>query len=210
MTLDLLEGDDACPISCYAITMNNARQFTLVTQYLVSGLSFWQVSRVLADTKEVLGIGSIGSCTEGTVSKYACFLCAMNLQRISEVLWKCWAFSIALNMATHMGTAYCNTRIRVWYDGTVHDFHLLSIPMHDGHKALNIFNTFSKAMDAIFLDWRKTIIGASSDGKRKMTGRNQGVVTRIQRVACDGFMRVWCGAHQLDLCMQAFYLAIPD
>jgi hypothetical protein len=23
-------------------------------------------------------------------------------------------------------------------------------------------------------------------------------------------MRVWCGAHQLDLCMQSFYLAIPD
>ena len=169
-TLDLLEGDDAGPISHYAITMNNARQFTLVAQYLASGLSFWQVSCVLANTKEVLRIGSIGSCTEGTVSKYARFLCTMNLQRILKVLWKCWAFSIALNMATHMGTAYCDTRIRVCYNGTVHDFHLLSIPMHDEHKALNIWNIFSKAMDAIFLDWRKTIIGASSHGKRKMMG----------------------------------------
>jgi hypothetical protein len=43
-----------------------------------------------------------------------------------------------------------------------------------------------------------------------MTGHNQGVITRILRVAKPGFMRVWCAAHQLDLCMQSFYLAIPD
>ena len=54
------------------------------------------------------------------------------------------------------------------------------------------------------------IIGASSDGKKKMTGRRQGMITRIQRIAKPGFMRVWCGAHQLDLCMQLFYLATPD
>ena len=64
-TLDSLEGDDAGPISHYAITVNNTRQFTLVAQYLASGLLFWQVSCVLANTKEVLGIRSIGSCMEG-------------------------------------------------------------------------------------------------------------------------------------------------
>jgi hypothetical protein len=40
--------------------------------------------------------------------------------------------------------------------------------------------------------------------------RHQGVITWIHRVENPGFMRVWCGAHQLDLCMQSFYLAIPD
>jgi hypothetical protein len=43
-----------------------------------------------------------------------------------------------------------------------------------------------------------------------MAGRHQGVITRIHRVAKPGFMRVWCGAHQLDVCMLSFYLAIPD
>ena len=43
-----------------------------------------------------------------------------------------------------------------------------------------------------------------------MTGKHQGVITEIQRIAKPGFMRVWCGAHQLDLCMQSFYLAIPE
>ncbi|CAK9211415.1 unnamed protein product [Sphagnum troendelagicum] len=35
-----------------------------------------------------------------------------------------------------------------------------------------IFNTFAKAMDVLFPDWRETIIGASSDGEKKMTRRH--------------------------------------
>lgn len=70
--------------------MNNAKQFTLLAQYLESGRSFRQVSRVLTNTNEVLGIGSIGFCMEVTVSKYARFLCELYLQRILEVLQKCW------------------------------------------------------------------------------------------------------------------------
>ena len=64
-------------------------------------------------------------------------------------------------------------------------------------------------VDAIYLDWREIIIGASLDGEKKMIWRHQGVIMRIQRIAKPGFMRVWCGAHQLDFCIQLFYLAIP-
>jgi hypothetical protein len=64
-------------------------------------------------------------------------------------------------------------------------------------------------MDSLFPDWRETITGASSDGEKKSTGRHQGVFTRIRRVAKPGFTRVWSRAHELDLCMQSFYLAIP-
>lgn len=82
--------------------------------------------------------------------------------------------------------------------------------MREWHTALNILNTFSKTMDVIFPECRTKIIGASSDGERKMTGGSQGVETRIQLVAASEFMRVWCSAHQLDLCMQAFYFPFPD
>jgi hypothetical protein len=134
----------------------------------------------------------------------------MNLQCIVELLRQCWAFSVALDMATHMATSYCDVRIRICHKSTVHDFHLLSIPVHERHTGEIIFNTFAKAMDALFPNWRETIIGAFSDGEKKMTRRHQGVITRIHCIAKPGFMRVWCGAHQLDLCMQSFYLAIPN
>lgn len=65
-------------------------------------------------------------------------------------------------------------------------------------------------MDAPYLPWRKMFIEASSDSERKMTGIKQAVITRIQRVANPGFIRIWYGAHQLYLCIHLFYLAIPD
>jgi hypothetical protein len=48
----------------------------------------------------------------------------------------------------------------------VHDFHLLSIPLHERHTGETNFNTLAKAMDALFPDWRETITGASSDGEK--------------------------------------------
>jgi hypothetical protein len=204
------DAADAGDVSRYAITVTKTKQFQLFAHYLAAELSFRQVSQVTMETKEVLGIGSIGSCSEGIVNRYVRFICAMNLQWIAELLRQCWAFSVALDIATHMATSYCDVRIRICHKSTVHDFHLLSIPVHERHTGETIFNTFAKAMDALFPDWRETITGASSDGEMKMTGRNQGVITRIHRVAKPGFMRVWCGAHQLDLCMQSFFLAIPD
>jgi hypothetical protein len=60
------------------------------------------------ETKEILGIGSIGSCSEEIVSRYSRFIYAMNLQCIAELLRQCWAFSVALDMATHMATSYCD------------------------------------------------------------------------------------------------------
>jgi hypothetical protein len=71
-TLDSSEdAADAGDVSRYAITVTNTRHFQLVAQYLAAGLSFRQVSHVIMETKEVLGIGSIGSCSEGIVSRYA-------------------------------------------------------------------------------------------------------------------------------------------
>jgi hypothetical protein len=42
------------------------------------------------------------------VSRYSRFIYAMNLQCIAELLRQCWAFSVALDMATHMATSYCD------------------------------------------------------------------------------------------------------
>ena len=157
-------------VSWYAIIVGNTKQFQLVAQYLAAGLSFRQMSQVMLNTKELLGIRSIRSCSEGIISRYACFICPMNLHCIVELLHKCWAFSVTLNMAAHMETAYCNVRIRICHQTTIYDFQLLYIPVCDRHTGENIFNMFTKAIDALYSDWRDMVIGASSDGEKKMTG----------------------------------------
>ena len=100
------DAADASNVSWYAITIINPKQFQLVAQNLAAGLLFHQVARVLIETKEVLSIRSIGSCSERIVSSYAHFICAMNLQCIAMLLRQCWAFSVALDIATHMAISY--------------------------------------------------------------------------------------------------------
>ena len=112
----------------------------------------------------------------------------MNLQCIVEILQKCWLFSVALDMARLMATGYCNVRICICHKTTIHDFQILSIPVHNRNTGEIIFKTFSNVMDALYLDWRKMITAVSSDGKKNMTGKHQGVITRIQRIDKSGFM----------------------
>jgi hypothetical protein len=37
-----------------------------------------------------------------------------------------------------------------------------------------------------------------------------GVATRFERVAKPVFFRIWCGMHQLDLVLQAFFYHLID
>lgn len=188
-TLDLSEhAADAGGICRCAIIVNNSKHFQLVARFLGAGLSFRQVTQVMLHTKQLLGNGSIGSISEAIVSLYACGICAMKLQGNVELLRKCWAFSVGINMATHMAIRYWYIRIRVCYKSAIHDFHLLAVPVYDRHTVESVFNTLFRAMDALYSDWHKTIIGASSDGEKKMTGRHQSLITRIQREARPGFI----------------------
>ena len=77
--------------------------------------------------------------------------------------------------------------------------HLLSVPVYERHTAAVIFYTAAKALDVLCPSWNGSIIGVSKDGERKMTGRISGVVGRFQNVAKPSFIRIWCGAHQLDI-----------
>lgn len=210
-TLDPSEKTaDAGGISKYAIFVDSSKRFQLFAGYLGAGLSFRQVTQVILDLKELLGNGSIGSISKGTVSHYALSICAKNLQSTVGLLRKFRKFSVAIDMATHMAIGYCNIRIRICHESAVHDLHLLTIHVHGRHVDKGIFSTFGKTMDALCSDWCEKSVGASSDGERTKIGRHQGVITRILHVATPALMRVWHGAHQVDLCMQSVYFAFPD
>jgi len=85
------------------------------------------------------------------------------------------------------------------------NLHLLAIPVYDRHTGLVIFEVASKALDVLCPSWRDMIIGISTDGERKMTGRVSGATTLFQNVSRPGFIKIWCGAHQLDLVLQDAY-----
>lgn len=111
----------------------------------------------MLDTKELLGNGSIGSISKGIISCYARFICAMKLQGIVELLWKCWAFSVDIDMARYIAIGYCDIRIRICYKSAIFGLHLLTILVHDRHTGESIFNTFAKAMNALYSEGAKNL-----------------------------------------------------
>ncbi|KAF4045728.1 hypothetical protein GN244_ATG01900 [Phytophthora infestans] len=99
-------------------------------------------------------------------------------------------------MSTHLSISYLDTRIRVYYNDNIMNFHLMAIPMHESHTGEAI-----PVLEVLCPHWRDVMLGITTDGERKMTGVNKGLSTRFQK----------CGLHQLDLALQnAFKAAMND
>lgn len=187
-----LDASDAAAgaISWYLIRISNPNQFALVVSYLVAGLSSRQSSVVLYATKTLLGV-SMRKCSDSMVSTNARFLCALNLQRMSDLLSKSQMFSIALDMSTHLSVSYCHVRVRLWWRFDVHEFHLISISMHDQHTRFAIFNVTVKFLDAMCSNWSDSIVDVSTDGEKNMTGWLAGVTAGLLNVERPGIMFIW-------------------
>ncbi|ETN13044.1 hypothetical protein PPTG_07990 [Phytophthora nicotianae INRA-310] len=110
-------------------------------------------------------------------------------------------------MSTYLSISYLDVRIRVYYNEIILNLHLLAIPMHEGHTGEAMFDAVVPVLDVRCPNWRDVMLGITTDGERKMTGVNKGLATRFQKVCRSGFMRVWCGLHQLDLALQNTFKA---
>ena len=56
--------------------------------------------------KEWAGKASIRNVSEGKVTAIAQVVCSHSHELISNLLMKCWIFSLAMDMSTHMSTSY--------------------------------------------------------------------------------------------------------
>ena len=173
-TADASEGPRPGDTDRYKIEIRNPLQFGLIVDFIRLGSSFRQAHRILESMRTRTGMATIGTCSRHRVSTYTRFTLAMNLQKICELLQNVWAFSLAMDMSTHMSSSYLDIRIRVCWSSKIHNFHLLAIPMPGRHTAEAIFNAADQAMTALCPDWKAIIVGISTDGEKKMTGRIQG------------------------------------
>jgi hypothetical protein len=132
--------------------------------------------------------------------------CTANLQKVSDLLINSWTFSIAIDSATHHGTSYLDLRFRVYSreHATIFNFHGCAIPMHERHTGEVMCVMLCKFLSVLCPRWQVSMLGVASDGARNMTGRAAGVVTRLQNYMHEDcpLLRIWCGAHQLDLVME--------
>jgi hypothetical protein len=90
----------------------------------------------------------------------------------------------------------------VFYD--IVNVHAVALPMFDRHTGEVMYKMVAAFLNVMCPVWTVRLLGISSDGARNMTGRVAGVVTRLSNAMHNEcpLIRVWCGAHQLDLIME--------
>jgi hypothetical protein len=113
-----------------------------------------------------------------------------------------WGYSAAFDCATYHSTSYMDIRVRLFRKDAIVNLHLLALPMFERHSGEYIFDLFDRLLSVLDPAWRKQIVGVTTDGAANMTGSDRGAVSRIEREACQGFYRAWCGLHQLDIAVQ--------
>ena len=110
-----------------------------------------------------------------------------------------------------MSTLYLDILIRLHLNRhSIVNFHLLIVPVYKSHTAAMIFDTAEKYLDVLCVLWKDITIGVLTDSERKMTGCVSGVATRFQNFANPGFIRIWCGAQQLDIVLHSAYSKFYD
>ena len=83
---ELQDSDGELQTDRYGINIFNPVQFNLTVEYLAVGVTFRKVGIIIRATKEQTGLASIDSIDCATVCRYTCFVCALSLKKISEML----------------------------------------------------------------------------------------------------------------------------
>ena len=113
-------------------------------------------------------------------------------------------------MSTHMSTSYLDIQIWFFYGGTIHNFHLVAVPMFTCRTGEQIYLHAKKILVILCPEWQSIMLSISTDGEKKMTGHIQGNDTRFEQATLPGFFRIWCGWHQLGLVLWQFYTELMD
>ena len=98
-----------------------------------------------------------------------------------------------MDMSTHMSTSYLDIQIWFSYGATIHNSHLVAVPLFTRHTGEQIYLHAKKILDILCPEWQSIMLSNTTDGEKKMTGHIQGVATRFEQAALPGLFRIWCG-----------------
>lgn len=172
------DEEDASTSYSYVATITKPLLFELAVRYISCGATFRMAENIMRHTTEVFEIPS-RTLARKEVGRMMRVASAANLQKISLLLNDAWAFSIAIDSATHHSTSYLDLRFRIYSKKhrNIFNLHGCAIPMRDRHTGEVMFDMLVKFLRVLCPKWKVSMLGIASDGARNMTGRATGVVT---------------------------------
>ncbi|KAH9560589.1 hypothetical protein CY35_06G113300 [Sphagnum magellanicum] len=178
-----VESEDDVAIYFYSVTIPKMKTtlFCLAMRYVSCGTSFRMASKLIDCTYDVLGNPSLHACSRDEISNFVRAVCAVNLQRIIDLLRRSWAFSLALNSATHQSTSFLDLRFRVFIPNyhSIVNLHGCTLLMFDRHIGDIMSTMVNKFLTVLCPDWTICLLVLTSDGACNMTGWVAGVVTHL-------------------------------
>lgn len=189
----------------YKVKIASEISFNLITDYVGIGMSLKQATRALEVTKERTRDKRMGFPSQLQTQSFVRVASAITFQVLANLMPQLWAFSIGTDASTCLGTSYLDLRVRFVWLGRLYNLHVIALPMSGSHTGIYQYQCVVNVLDVLCPNWKTSLICATTDGARDMTGRIQGLVTRIGQVVSPGFLRVWCLLHQLDILMRKQY-----
>ncbi len=102
-----VESEDDPAIYSYLVTIPKTKTtlFHLALRYVSCGTWFHMAFELIGCTYDVLGNLSLRACSRDKISNFVRVVYAVNLQQIVDLLRRSWAFSLALDFATHQSSS---------------------------------------------------------------------------------------------------------
>jgi hypothetical protein len=105
-----VESKDDAAIYSYLVTIPKTKTtlFRLAVRYVSCGTSFRMASELIGCMYDVLGNLDLHACSCDKISNFIRVVCVIDLQQIADLMRRSWAFSLALDSATHQSTSFLN------------------------------------------------------------------------------------------------------
>ncbi|EGZ17199.1 hypothetical protein PHYSODRAFT_501909, partial [Phytophthora sojae] len=190
----------------YRAVVRSVELFQKVVTLLSAGLSFDQAAAVCQPqlSQQISRISDDGN----RVARMARVVVGTNLQALSRVMQRSWAFSLSLHTIDRRRPGetephlFIDVRLRAYCSGKIKVFHLLTLPVTtQGDPSTTgeiLFDTTNKFILALHKRWLWKVIGCSTE----LAGAT-GSAADLAAVA--GFVRVSSGRPSLDVLLQRFF-----
>ncbi|OWZ22405.1 hypothetical protein PHMEG_0002894 [Phytophthora megakarya] len=177
----------------YIVTVNSKLEFDTCVKFVAGGVSFKQAAMLYQGMMGgISGLDeAIGLCTpitERRVMNLCRISCAVNLQRLKDVLKgrSVWAFALALEYVKCAGSPFLDVRVRFEYEGDIRSVHLIGIVINDGEISGESADLVVRYLDVIAPNWKIKLIGisCSNEGGTRVCGGMQGILNRLA-IECE-------------------------
>ncbi|KAE8915303.1 hypothetical protein PF005_g14029 [Phytophthora fragariae] len=204
----------------YRAVVRSVELFQRVVTLLAAGLSFEQTAAVCRPqlSQQISRISHVGN----SVLRMARVVVGANLQALSRILQRGWAFSLSLHSVDRRRPEenephlFIDVRLRAYCSGVIKVFHLLALPVTTERDPSTIgeiiFDTIDKFIQALHKRWLRKVIGCSTvlagaagaDARSAVSCVLDNLARRVEKQALAGFARVSSGRPPLDVLLQRF------